>query len=258
MRRVRQVGLRLCLFAGVLSLAACASSVPPNRMADYVGAQPTESAPPPLPDTSLPAGLVLIPDTTAPGAGPMLPDEALNRLAERLKHEINQAIPVRIEKILPAEGLKPGGDVTQFVELGKAQGLDYIVVAVASTVEQQYPIYVFLGWHSHQQPGFRLDNWSLLEVALVEVKTGRTVIRAEGRGMATLDSPTAPGINQWYPVIWKRPAYPDGRWWFPPTFEGAPNTLRVIAMDDAAQRLFLNLRVEWNAMRQAEYRAIRS
>src|SRR5439155_484812 len=85
----------------------------------------------------------------------------------------------------------------------------------------------------------RRDNWSLMEVALVDVRSGRSLLRAEGRGWATLDRPMAPGINQWYPVIWRRPQDPNWRWW-PPTYAGAPNTLRVIAMNEAAKRLLMS------------------
>jgi hypothetical protein len=72
------------------------------------------------------------------------------------------------------------------------------------------------------------------------VKNNVSLIQAEGRGWATLDRPTAPGINQWYPVIYLRPQDPDRRIW-PPTYEGAPNTLRVVAFDQAEKRLALNL-----------------
>jgi hypothetical protein len=43
---------------------------------------------------------------------------------------------------------------------------------------------------------------------------------------------------------------PSRRYW-PPTYEGAPNTLRVIAMQDASKRLILNLRKAWIEKRQA-------
>jgi hypothetical protein len=65
-----------------------------------------------------------------------------------------------------------------------------------------------------------------------------------------LDRPTAPGINQWYPVIYLRPQDPERRIW-PPTYEGAPNTLRVVSFDDAAKRMTLNLQKAWIGSLQA-------
>jgi hypothetical protein len=89
---------------------------------------------------------------------------------------------------------------------------------------------------------------------LVDTKTGQALLRAEGRGFATLDRPAAPGINQWYPVIWLRPQEPARRYW-PPTYAGAPNTLRVVAMNEAAKRLVLNLQDAWIQKRQLELEA---
>jgi hypothetical protein len=139
------------------------------------------------------------------------------------------------------------------LELSKARDVEYLLVVVASATEQEYPLTIFLEWHTHSQPGLRRDNWSLLEAALIDVKTGTVLLRGEGRSMATLDRPTVPGINQWYPVIWLRPSGPDGRPWWPPTYEGAPNTLRVVAMNDAEKRLALDLQRTWLEFRHNDH-----
>ena len=69
--------------------------------------------------------------------------------------------------------------------------------------------------------------------------------------MATLDSPTAPGISQWYAVIYLRPQDPERRIW-PPSYEGAPVTLRVVSMEQAAKRLAGNLQRAWVEQRELE------
>lgn len=236
----------------LVTVAACASA-PPSRIGEYVGPQveETPSAAPALPPRPVRAGLVVVSDTTAPDAAPALPDEALARLTESLQQQFNSALPIVIERIVQPEGIGPGGSSAQLSELGKQYGLNYLVFVVVSSTEQEYPLTIFLGWTTHSQPGLRRDNWSLMEVALIDVKTGQPLIRAEGRGWATLDRPTAPGINQWYPVIWLRPQDPGRRIW-PPTYAGAPNTLRVVAMNEAAKRLVLNFQEAWIQKREAE------
>lgn len=232
--------------------AACASTTPPRRIADYLGPQSMEQiASTLLPPRPIHAGLVIVPDTSAPQAAPLLPDEALNRLTERLQQELSQMTPVIIDKIIPADGIRPDGDPSDLSRLGKQHGVDYLVMIIASSTEQEYPMTLLLGWVTHAQPGWRRDNWSLLEVALVDTKTGQALLHAEGRGFATLDRPAAPGINQWYPVIWLRPQDPARRHW-PPTYAGAPNTLRVVAMNEAAKRLVLSLQDAWIQKRQLE------
>ena len=73
--------------------------------------------------------------------------------------------------------------------------------------------------------------------------------------MATLDSPTTPGISQWYPVIYLRPQNPERRIW-PPSYEGAPVTLRVVSMEQAATRLAGNLQRAWVEQRELELAAL--
>jgi hypothetical protein len=243
------------LYLTAAMLTACASNLPPTRIGDYLSPElkPDEEALLKIEPRPLTAGLVLVSDTADPGAAPNLPDEAMLRLGETLSQDIGRSIPVTIKEIIPADQIRPqpNGDWAQFADLGRQRNLDYLVVVVLSSTEQEYPVTVFLGWTTHSQPGLRRDNWSLLELALLDLKNNRSLIRAEGRGWATLDRPTAPGVNQWYPVIWLRPQDPNRPIW-PPTYEGAPNTLRVVSFDQAQKRLTLKLQNSWIGQLEAE------
>jgi hypothetical protein len=245
------------LVAGAILLTACASTVPPNRLETYLGPSPEQDATAPvLPDRPFRAGHLFVVDRAAPDAAPPPPDEALNRIKEQIVSQLDSFLGIVIDKDLPAEGVKPDGKTDRLIELGRQHGVDYLVLTVFSSTEIEYPIYVPLGWTSHVQPGFRLDNWSLFESALLDVKTGRTLLRAEGRGWATLDSPTVPGINQWYPVVYNRQqGLPTARRYWPATFEGARNTLRVVSMDDAVKRVMTQLQDAWIQKREAELTA---
>jgi hypothetical protein len=241
------------LFTVVL-LSACASAVPASRLGDYVSSERRagEDALTQIEERPLKAGLVLVSDTAQADAAPNLPDEAFVRLAETLKADISRTLPVTITEVLPADQIRPqpNGDWAQFADLGRQRGLEYLVVVVLSSTEQEYPVTLFLGWTTHAQPGLRRDNWSLLELALLDLKNNASLMQAEGRGWATLDRPTAPGVNQWYPVVYLRPQDPERRIW-PPTYEGAPNTLRVVSFDQAEKRLALKLQNSYIGQLQA-------
>lgn len=254
--------MRKCLggisvFSSALLVWACASSIPPSRIATYMPVGQEEATESLLPTGQYPlqAGLVLISDMTAPDAAPNLPDEAMVKLGEELQQEITRVLPVTIKMVIPADGIRPlDGNGGQFSELAKQHGVDYLAVVVLSSTEQEYPVSLFLGWTTHMQPGYRRDNWSLLEFALIDAKDGKVLMREEGRGWATLDRPTAPGINQWYPVVYLRPQEPERRFW-PPTYEGAPYTLRVVSFNQASKRLTGRLQHSW--MSQLEMDAAR-
>jgi hypothetical protein len=251
---MRDVTKRISVLLGVIVLVGCAA-VPPNRLDSYLSPEMKTAAEDltKIDQRPLKAGLVLVSDTSDPGAAPNLPDEAFIRLGEELKQEISRALPVTITEVLSAEHIRPqpNGDWAQFAELGKTHNLDYLVVVVVSSTEQEYPMTLFLGWTTHAQPGYRRDNYSLLEFALLDLKNNQTLMRAEARGWATLDRPSAPGINQWYPVVYLRPQDPERRFW-PPTYEGAPNTLRVVSFNQAAKRLTLKLQNTWLGQLEAD------
>ena len=241
---------------GLLLLMGCASTTPPSRLSQYVpSAAPADSVGQGLPiPRPVRAALVVLADRSAPEAAPGLPEQAQDRLAETLREQINQGFPLLIERMVNL-GEVPAGSVPNWTEVARQQGVEYLVVVVLSSTEQEYPASLFLGWTTHRQPGFRRDNWSLAEAALIDGRTGNLLLRAEGRAMATLDSPTAPGINQWYPVIYLRPQDPERRIW-PPTYEGAPITLRVVSMQQAARRLTGNLQRAWVEQRDLELAAM--
>jgi hypothetical protein len=251
---MRDVTKRISVLLGVIVLVGCAA-VPPNRLDSYLSPETKTAAEDltKIDQRPLKAGLVLVSDTSDPGAAPNLPDEAFIRLGEELKQEISRALPVTITEVLSAEHIRPqpNGDWAQFAALGKTHNLDYLVVVVVSSTEQEYPMTLFLGWTTHAQPGYRRDNYSLLEFALLDLKNNQTLMRAEARGWATLDRPSAPGINQWYPVVYLRPQDPERRFW-PPTYEGAPNTLRVVSFNQAAKRLTLKLQNTWLGQLEAD------
>jgi hypothetical protein len=240
------------LLAVSLGCFGCASDHPPSRLNQYLGESVSDSSSIPLPqERPVRASLVVISDRSASDGALGLPDEARARLVDQLREEINRGSPIWIEKVIEVPDVVLGSGVAELREFGKQRGLRYLVVAILSNEEQEYPVTLFLGWTTHQQPGFRRDNWSLVETALLDIESGQVVLRAEGRAWATLDRPTAPGINQWYPVIYLRPQNPERRIW-PPTYEGAPISLRIVAMTHAVKRLALNMQDAWIEKRQSE------
>jgi hypothetical protein len=235
-----------------VGLFGCASTHPSSRLDQYIGAAIRDAPSVPLPEERpIRASLLVVSDQSGRDAAPILPEEARDHLAQQLKEEINRGFPIVINKAVSVTEPAVAGGQADWIAFGKQQGSRYLLVAVLSSEEQEYPISVFLGWTTHRQPGFRRDSWSLAEAALLDVESGQILLRAEGRAGATLDRPTAPGINQWYPVIYLRPQDPERRIW-PPTYEGAPITLRVVSMTRAANRLALNFQQAWIDKRATE------
>ncbi len=166
-------------------MVSCAAAVSPARIGEYVSSwrQVGREAFTKIDQRPVQAGLVMVSDTAEPGAAPSLPEEALARLGESLQRDLGRVIPVAITEIISADHIKPQqGDWAQFAELRQQHGLDYLAVVIVSSTEREYPVTLSLGLTRHAQPGFRRDNWSLLEFALLDLKQHQILAQAEGRG----------------------------------------------------------------------------
>ena len=250
MRRSRSWSVPLVVS---LMLVGCVAASPPSRLNRYVETAETgEEGVSRLPASRpVPAALVILSDRSDPESAPGLPEDAQTRVAETLSAQINRGYPIVIERVITLGDVPEAWTAPDWRQLARQQGASHLLVAVLSSTEQEFPVSLFLGWTTHRQPGLRRDNWSLAEAALIDGRTGRRLLQAEGRAMATLDRPAAPGISQWYPVIYLRPQDPERRIW-PPTYEGAALTLRVVAMEQAAMRLAGNLQRAWIEQRESE------
>ena len=241
--------LRAVLLIGAFALSACESTVAPSRIGDYVTKDEKVSTNSviTMPDQRpVQAGLLVIADKADPGSGPGLPDEALAHFREELRQELGHGLPFTIKHLIQADGITPnrtGGDLTQFRELGKKHDVEYLALVVVSSTEVEYPTDLNLGGATQGTPGLARDNWALAEFALVDLKMGQTMMQAQGKGWATLLRTYVPLMSSRYPVVYVRPGSQRVVW--PPTWEGAPNTLRVVSFNLAGKDLVYRLSRVW-------------
>jgi hypothetical protein len=240
--------VRVLLLISAFTLSACASTTAPSRIGDYVTKDekvPVNSIIMMSDQRPVDAGLLVIADKIDPGSAPGLPDEALARFREELRQEFGHGLPFTIKQLIQADGITPnrtGVDLTQFMELGKKHDVEYLALVVVSSTEVEYPSDLDLGGATQGTPGLQRDNWALAEFALIDLKTGQTMMQAQGKCWATLLRTYAPLMSSRYPVVYVRPG--QHRYW-PPTWEGAPDTLRVVSFDQAGKDLVYRLSRVW-------------
>jgi hypothetical protein len=132
---LKQVSLMLT----AVFVVSCASAIPLAQIGDYVSSerQAGDEALTRIDQRPLQAGLIVVSDRPEPGADPNLPEEALARLRESLQQDLGSATPVAIKEMIPADHVRPQphGDWTQFVELGRQRGFDYLASDLRGRVE---------------------------------------------------------------------------------------------------------------------------
>lgn len=197
--------------------------------------------------SSLEAGILLINDTTEKNSAPALSPETKAFLANQVRLRVGEKLPIRVTKEISTDEPLNGQAPTQLQQLARDNHLSYLLVAVFSSEESEIPVFVPLTGDPEQggtRPkvlGFEANNYALAELALLDVESGRVVLRSDGRAWSRLNRLKVPVESNSYPVIHRslRPApiYPKE--------ENAKEVLRSIAGDEALEQAVMHLQEQW-------------
>ncbi len=241
------------LIMGLLTLtfSACATQNVPERLPVYFGVDKellTNSTGDSLPREAVMAGFVVMNDTTYPDSAPALSDEGLERFSQRLQAKLSNDFPITIVNVIDSPQFKQGQHSRQFVQLAKKEGLDYLLLALVSSVENEVPDqFSFqggrggLGGGRGRVLGFRAENYALVELALVHGTTGQPVVHANGSAWSVLERLNVPIASNVFPVVRRdvtqAPIYPSE--------ETAYDVLRLVSADDAMKQALLHFKKAW-------------
>lgn len=205
----RAVGGTLTFSIGIglmISFLLACSTNPPSRMDAYLNPSPPEAEgmrtkPSPPKSGGLTAGLMVINDTTAKGSAPSLSSQGLTMFTDEVRAQIIQAVPINVTKVLPTTGIKADGRTEQFILASREAGSDYLLLVLLSSMEMESPSVVDVGAGSESVQATTARNFSLVEIALLDGRTGAVLVRAHGRETVSLTSLNAgiPSLN--YPTI---------------------------------------------------------
>ena len=249
MRMLKLIAALLLLDSILVS--ACTTK-PPARMDAYVG--PTTQQEQAMAAESLKAlpgplevGVLVINDTSAQGSAPALSDKGREFLTDQVRQRIEEKLPLRLVKVLPATDLASRQDPQLLARLAQEQGVGYLLLAIFSGAESEIPLFLPLdgapeqGGARPRVSGFEAINYALAELALLDAKTGQVLIRADGRAWSKLNRLYVPVQSNSYPVIHRSlriaPIYPKE--------ENAKDMLRGIAGDEALEQAVFHLEMEW-------------
>ena len=200
-----------------------------------------------LQDSQLKTGLLIINDTTSQDSAPPLSQDQLASLTQWVQGRMNQDLPIIIEQVIAPPDFTSKG-MHQFVQAGKAQGLDHLMLVIISSSEievpDQFPLCGRLqgGVGCGTALGFRAENYALAEIAILDVVNGQVLLQAEGQDWASLDRLNVPLASNLYPVIFRAqqttsPIYP--------TEAAAHDTLRGVAASEAMTQAIMHLKEAW-------------
>ena len=242
------VGLLVLVLNG-----ACSFNNTPKRLPVYLTPMPAtgEAA---VKGNTLPLGditgvLVVINDTGFQESAPGLQPGTLQNLGGYLQEEIQKQLPIQLSSVLYPDGLKPNGSADQYIQLAKDHDVPYLLLAILSSseveVSDRFPLGGTQGGGGGRGwlVGWRAENYARLELALLEVQSGKLVVSKDGQAWAVLERLAVPMESNVYPVVRRSQTQPP----IYPNSEGdAFDTLRWVSGQDAIAQAVMHLEEAWN------------
>ena len=237
---------------GSLFFFACSMDSTPKRLGVYLP-QPAGQAGVvgkiALPAEKVSSALVVLNDSGFEKSAPVLRRGTLENLGEHLKTEIQKQVPIQITSVVYPDDLQSNHSADQFIQLAKAQNVPYLLLAVLSSSE--WEVFDRLPLSGYQQPtgmrgggmpGYRVENYARLELALLDARTGQPVVTTDGQAWATLERLVVPLESNVYPVVRRDQTQPP----IYPNSEGEEyETLRWISGQDAIGQAVMHLEILW-------------
>ncbi len=243
--------------AGVLIsllVSACAAlENSPPRLLSYLAADSSEKISVEksitIPSERITGTLVVINDAEFPKAAPHLKKETLQSLGGYLQAEIQKQVPVTLDTLVFPEDIIPSGSPDRLKQLGEEQGVPYVILAVLSGAEWEVPERLPLdgfsqgtGLRSPGLVGYRAENYSRLEIAVLDVKTGKVLVMSDGKDWATLERLATPMESNVYPVVRRALTQPPI---YPNSDRDAFETLRWASGQGAIDQAVMHLKEAW-------------
>ncbi len=241
----------LPIILGIVCLVfgGCGGGWPQARLDTFLGPQPENGRFAVAEWPKVDAGLWVINDTGAPGSAPKLSETAFAALTEHVQQQLLHAVPIKVRVVHSSDFGASPPSFAAVLHWGQDQRVDYLVLAILSSTEIEVP--ERFPWRGSTlgaiarglQFGYRAENLALAELALVDVRTGHVVARAEGNAWASLDRLDPPIESNEYPVVRRNledpPIYPEQE-------ADAHDVMRAVAAGDAIDQAVLHVKEAWS------------
>lgn len=211
-------------------IGGCQTQAP--RLPAYVGAVepalPTQgSRPNMLPSAINQVGVLIVNDSSFPNSALPLSPKMLTILENRLVKKMDEFFGLQATLVRPDQPLLPTGAVSQLANLSKSHNLDFILLAVVSSMEEESHIEIGEATMMTRMSGVSIENEAVAELALFHADSGKVALHAAGEGASSMEQLEAP-IGSDYPRK-----------------EDAQDILRGNAAQEALDQALLVLQRQW-------------
>lgn len=234
----------------LLFSVGCSTAYPQARLPTYLG---SPSSPTVVPadlgkQGTLSAGLVVINDVSFPDSAPQLSKESLDLIKKHIQARLIKEVKIPLESLKLLNEFPAPTGLTSLLHIGRDHHVAYLVLAVVSSTEIEWPDRFpmggtfNLGGMAGFLNGYRAENFALAELALLDVKTGKTLLQTQGQSWASLERLAVPLESNVYPVVRRNYEMPPI---YPTREDAAHDVLRAVASSDAIDQAVMYFKEPW-------------
>jgi hypothetical protein len=185
----------LMLLVCTFLIAGCQTQAP--RLSTYVGEVEGLHAsqnphPQSLPSAINRVGVLIMTDSSFPNSALPLSPDMLAILENRLVKKMDEFFGLEVIPIRPEQQLQPTGDMSPFTHLTKIHKLDFMLLAVLSSTEEESHIEIGEETMMTRMSGVSIDNEALAELALINADSGKIALHAAGNGASSMEQLAVP------------------------------------------------------------------
>ena len=189
----------------------------------------------------LPVGMVIVLNPDFSPAPLVVTDENWPQFAATVKHKVQGLIPVSMQDVVRIEDIPSGERGALLRRIRRNAEIEVALVVLSSSKEVKGPARFDVLPEVSFVNGSQIDNHAMVELALLDLSSGKLLLQSQGTSYATLEQLDIPLASNRYPRVRGsdqiNPIYPE---------EGkALETLRMVALSEALDQAVLKLSTQW-------------
>lgn len=189
----------------------------------------------------LPAGMAIVMSPDRSHTSQVLTDNSWLQFAARVKQEVQNQVPLSVKEVIRLENI-PSGDKFNLLDgLRATKDLDVVLLLLSADQDITGPAQFDLLPEVSRLNGQQTENHATVEIGLIDIKSGKLLLRALGRSHATLEQLDFPLASNRYPRV-RGSAMTSAIY---PEEEKALETVRMIALNEALDQAIMKLAQKW-------------
>jgi hypothetical protein len=189
----------------------------------------------------LPVGMALVLDERYSHVSLNALEASWPHFTARTRHAVQELIPVTVQDVLRLDEIHAGEKDYLLNALRDSTKTELVLIVLPSAREVKGPAQFDVLPEVSMLNGYQTENYATVELGLLDLKSGKLLLRSQGTSYATLEQLDVPLASNRHPRVrgssMTKPIFPED--------SKALETLRMVALNEALDQALMKLSGRW-------------